>query len=113
MHEVDVRFKFWLEVNGVTIFGAGGAVLLEKIEATGSLSGAAAALGMSYRRAWGRLKKLEEAIGDNLVVKTGGNKKGYQLSGTGRQFLTSYREAAGKMTEAAQDVSRNCFGWIR
>ncbi|WP_175566012.1 winged helix-turn-helix domain-containing protein [Halodesulfovibrio marinisediminis] len=108
-----MKYKFWLEKNGDILFGSGGAVLLEKIDALGSLSGASKELGMSYRRAWGRLKKLEETIGDDLVVKVGGNKKGYRLSETGRQFLTSYREAEKKMDEAAQNIMKHCFDWVR
>lgn len=113
MHKTRVRFKFWLEEDGEILFGSGGTVLLEQIDALGSLSGASKELGMSYRRAWGRLKKLEETIGEDLVTKVGGNKKGYRLTETGRRFVESYREAEKKMDEAAQDCMQNFFNWVR
>ncbi|MEZ0576323.1 winged helix-turn-helix domain-containing protein [Halodesulfovibrio aestuarii] len=109
----EVRYKFWLEKDGEMLFGTGGAVLLEKIDALGSLSGASKELGMSYRRAWGRLKKLEQSIGEDLVTKVGGNKKGYRLTETGRRFVSSYREAEKKMDKAAQGILKSCFGWVR
>lgn len=113
MQEKRVKYKFWLEKNGDMLFGSGGAVMLEKIDALGSLSGASKELGMSYRRAWGRLKKLEESLGEDLVTKVGGNKKGYRLTETGRRFIISYREAERKMDEAAQEVMKSCFDWVR
>ncbi|KAF1073731.1 winged helix-turn-helix domain-containing protein [Halodesulfovibrio sp. MK-HDV] len=113
MQAKRVKYKLWLEKDGEMLFGSGGAVLLEQIDALGSLSGASKELGMSYRRAWGRLKKLEESIGEDLVTKVGGNKKGYRLTETGRRFITSYREAEKKMDQAAQKIMKDCFNWVR
>lgn len=113
MPKKSVRYKFWLEEDGNLLFGSGGAVLLEQIDALGSLSGASKELGMSYRRAWGRLKKLEECIGESLVTKVGGNKKGYRLTETGRRFVHSFREAEKEMDSAAVDVLTKHFGWVR
>lgn len=113
MQEKSVKYKIWLEKNGEMLFGSGGAVLLEQVDACGSLSGASKELGMSYRRAWGRLKKLEESLGEDLVIKVGGNKKGYRLTETGRRFITSYREAEQKMDQVAQEIMKDCFHWVR
>lgn len=113
MSQKSVKYKFWLEEDGNLLFGSGGAVLLEQIDALGSLSGASKELGMSYRRAWGRLKKLEEYIGEALVTKVGGNKKGYRLTETGRRFVQSFRDAEKEMDFAAADVLKKHFGWVR
>lgn len=113
MRKKSVKYKFWLEEDGNMLFGSGGTVLLEQIDALGSLSGASKELGMSYRRAWGRLKKLEECIGEPLVTKVGGNKKGYRLTDTGRRFIKSYRDAEKLMDAAAQEALINCFNWVR
>ena len=107
-----IQYKFWLEGDGEMLFGSGAAVLLELIDELGSLSSAAKELGMSYRRAWGRLKKLEESLGENLVVKVGGNKKGYRLSETGKQFILSYRAAEKQMDKAAKAAMKNHFQWL-
>lgn len=47
--------------------------LLEGIARQGSVSGAAAGLGLSYRSAWEHLRELEAALGRPVVVKTKGH----------------------------------------
>jgi putative molybdopterin biosynthesis protein len=42
--------------------------LLQAVSALGSISGAARHLGISYRHAWGELKRWEDALGEELIV---------------------------------------------
>lgn len=49
------------------------AALLDAIAETGSVSGAAERLGLSYRTAWGRIEDLQAAFGRPLVAKTKGH----------------------------------------
>ncbi len=86
-----VRLHLWLERSGNTAFGMGRLQLLERIETCGSLKGAAAELGMSYRAAWGKLKASEEALGIALVEKVGGNKSGCHLTAAGIALAAAYR----------------------
>lgn len=112
MSKRAIKCKFWLEEEKEILFGSGGAVLLQQIEITGSLSAASKELGMSYRAAWGRLKKLEKNLGEDLVMKLGGNKNGYCLTERGKLFLSSYQKAEKKMKKATDDVMKTCFNWI-
>ena len=57
-----IRLHLWMERDGETMFGLGRLHLLERIDALGSIKGAADQLGMSYRAAWGKLKASEEAL---------------------------------------------------
>lgn len=57
--------------------------LLDGIARQGSVSGAAAGLGLSYRAAWEQLRDLEAALGQPVVVKTKGHGTVLTAFGTG------------------------------
>jgi len=97
-----MRVKFWIEVDGENAFGMGSFALLQGVETTGSLAGAAKEIGMSYRTAWGRIRKIEERMGQPVLVKRGGNKSGYQLSAFGARCLASYKAAYAAVHTVAQ-----------
>jgi len=60
---VSVRFRVWVEVGGVHLIGPGGYDILKAIDETGSISGAARRLGMSYRFVWNYIDKMEKTSG--------------------------------------------------
>jgi len=69
-------FKVWLEKGGA-VFGEGLFNLLVGIEKTGSISGAACEMGMSYRSAWGKIRVCEKKWGIMLVsARVGGDTGG-------------------------------------
>jgi putative molybdopterin biosynthesis protein len=75
--------------------------LLRGIAAHGSLQGAVARAGLSYRHAWGRLGRIENALGERLVVLERG--RGARLSPLGAQMLAAADAAA---TELAPHLKR-------
>jgi molybdate transport system regulatory protein len=83
-------------------FGPGKAELLEKIAGTGSLQGAAAAMEMSYMKAWKMIKGLNTSFAEPLVVMQRGGKTqgGAELTKNGREVLALY-QAAVKAAEKA------------
>lgn len=85
-----IRLNLWLETGEGIYFGMGRALLLAGIERHGSLRKAAEDLGMSYRAAWGKIKKTEAITGLLLIDKTHSRKDGYQLTEEGKKLLTSY-----------------------
>ncbi len=54
--------------------GPGKAQLLERIEATGSISAAARTMGMSYRRAWLLVDTMNQCFHEPLVETAAGGK---------------------------------------
>ncbi|MEW5935428.1 MAG: LysR family transcriptional regulator, partial [Bacillota bacterium] len=70
------RAKVWLEDGGRMVFGEGAYQLLAGIRRHGSLSGAAGELRMSYRMAWGVIRKLEGRLGYPLVESRVGGEEG-------------------------------------
>lgn len=91
-------YKIWLEENG-RVFGDGLAALLENIERLGSIYQAARHLEMSYRYAWGTIRKAEERLGYKLLAKHVGGEAGggAELTPAGKELLekyTAFRKAA-------------------
>ena len=98
-----MRSKFWIENKGEVVLGSGKAALLHAIEGNGSIQRAAEAFGMSYRHAWGIIKKMEQRAGFKLVnVQAGGGKgKGAKLTARGKNVLerfTLFEETLRKIT---------------
>ena len=93
-------------------FGPGKAELLERIDATGSISEAAKTMEMSYMRAWQIVKSLDTAFAEPVVLKSRGGKikGGASLSDTGRELLRLYRKmetaADSACTSSAQHIAR-------
>ena len=79
---------------GKTIaIGPGKAELLRLIENTGSISGAAREMGMSYRRAWTLVETMNGAFREPLVeAATGGRGGGgARVTDFGREALKRYK----------------------
>jgi molybdate transport repressor ModE-like protein len=88
-------FKVWMETDDGYVFGPGVHSLLKKLEETGTLKEAASSLGMSYRYAWGLIRKAEEKLGSPLVHAHKGGKHGgggIELTDLGRRFLSEFAE---------------------
>ena len=63
MKKLRARFKLWLSTKDVEgVFGDGKWRLLKSIDAEGSLKAASESLRISYRKAWGDLKKAQDAL---------------------------------------------------
>lgn len=108
--KLRARAKVWLEDEaGAYLMGPRTARLLRTIEHTGSLSGAAVNAGFSYRAAWNRLQRIEEALGEALVeTRVGGpDGGGTTLSATGRALLEVFVTLEGeveRLLEAQRDL---------
>ena len=91
--KVRARFKLWLSSKDAEgVFGDGKWRLLKAIETEGSLKAACELLGISYRKAWGDLKKAEECLNTALLVKQrGGNMGGRTtLTEQGKKWVKAY-----------------------
>jgi len=83
--------------------GPGKADLLEGIAATGSISAAAARLGMSYKRAWLLVDTMNRCFRTPLVAATKGGQSGggAGLTPLGEEVLTRYRGMERRASNAA------------
>ncbi len=92
MASLTPRLKLWLESPGGLVMSDYRLRLLALVGETGSLAAAAGAMGLSYRRAWGKVKELEANLGYPLVRSEGGGAGGghTQLTPEGRALLEAY-----------------------
>lgn len=106
-----VKSKVWIEAGGEVIAGDGKIHLLKLIEATGSIQNAAEEMGMSYRHAWGFLKKMEKRGKIKLVETQVGGREGggAKLTAQGRDFLQRYGAFREGLDEYIGDKFRKAF----
>ncbi len=106
-NDVFLRYKLWLSaVSGEGIIGEDKYKLLRTIEEKGSLKAAAEDMGVSYRKAWGDIKKSEELLGYELTEKhrggVGGGKS--DLTSKAKNILEAYDALHRKMDNAIEDA---------
>jgi len=105
MKKLRARFKLWLSTKDVEgVFGDGKWRLLKAIETEGSLSAASQKLGISYRKAWGDLKKAQEALNITLIDKQRGGRLGGKTSLTdkGKKWVEAYTKFRSDIEKAAE-----------
>lgn len=89
---MKAKSKVWLIKNDMLVFGEGKASILKAVERTGSLSGAAKELDMSYRHAWSAIAAAEKRLGRKLLRRTKGGVKGggAELTGFAKHLLQKF-----------------------
>lgn len=100
---ITVHYKIWFEsVTGEGIMGDGKWLLLETINKKGSLSAAATELKISYRKAWGDIKKAELLLGSHLLEKQRGGSLGGTsiLTDFAKKWMELYKHFHKKMDTA-------------
>ena len=89
--------------------GPGKAELVERIGQTGSISAAARAIGMSYRRAWQLVESLNADFLEPIVETATGGKRGggARVTAFGKKAVAHFRAMEGKASRAiAADLRR-------
>lgn len=105
MTQLRAEFKLWLTTrDGGGALGDGKWQLLKAIDAKGSLTAACQHLKISYRKAWGDLKKLQDALDVTLVEKhRGGNEGGAsRLTAEGKKWVKAYTKFHSEIEEAVE-----------
>ncbi len=74
---LHLNYKIWLETSGnIGVFGDKKCELLKAIDETGSLNEAMKKLGLTYRKTWDNLRKIELELGFPLIKPTRGGAEG-------------------------------------
>ena len=109
---LEIRSKVWIEVDGDPVFGKGRRLLLEAIDAHGSINRAAKEVGLSFRKAWGHIKAMEDRLGIPLVERTVGGKNGggAVITGEARQFLEKFALLERSIRVSADEKFQAIFG---
>lgn len=111
---MDVHAKVWLERDGATVFGGGRTALLRRIQDTGSINKAAAELQMSYRRALGRIRQMEEGLGYALVERRTGGRDGggSKLTPAARELLDRFEAVEAELDAYVAKRFASVFGEV-
>jgi molybdate transport system regulatory protein len=106
------RVKVWLETEGEYAFGFGLSEMLQAVDRAGSIKQAARDLGKSYRYIWGRIKKAEETLGQQLVETQVGGKDTQRSSLTpaARQFVEDFLALRRHLMTVVEQEFARLFG---
>jgi 8-oxo-dGTP diphosphatase len=93
----EIAYRLWLKKDGQFLLSEGRAKLLKLIKEFGSLSKAAEEMNMSYRHAWGAIKKIEETLGTKVIYSERGGQEGgtSKLTPEGEYLLEQYEIQKG------------------
>ncbi len=88
--------------------GPGKAELIERIDATGSISAAARGMGMSYRRAWQLVEALNGEFRQPMIETAVGGRRGggARVTPFGREAARAYRAMEAKASRAISEELR-------
>jgi len=94
-----------LNSEGKRVFGKGGAQILTAIDKFGSISAAARELKMSYRFVWRYLRRMEDILGEPVILTHRGGTPsrrargggGAELTRTARTLLKDYRRIEARL----------------
>lgn len=106
------RVKLWLEgANGRLLFSDYRARLLRLVCETGSLAQAAATMHLSYRRAWGKIREIEQNLGRQIVQSEVGGAGGGKthLTDEGMRLLVAYERFAHEVGSAVEQIFAGSF----
>ncbi|PIV20082.1 MAG: molybdenum-binding protein [Deltaproteobacteria bacterium CG03_land_8_20_14_0_80_45_14] len=106
-----IAYKVWLDNNGKA-FGEGPYRLLRNVERTGSLSKAAAEMGMSYSKAWRLMRNLEERLNFPLLERRvgGASGGGSSITPKARNLLQRYEKFHKDVQGALEKIYKKHFG---
>ncbi|OQW48376.1 MAG: hypothetical protein A4S16_01585 [Proteobacteria bacterium SG_bin6] len=108
-----LRIKTQLLVGETIALGPGKAELLEAIGREGSISAAARAMGLSYRRAWLMIDATNRAFAEPLVALHPGARIGATLTEEGRAVVTAYRALEAALAETGERHGRAILDRLR
>ncbi|MDN3491892.1 winged helix-turn-helix domain-containing protein [Winogradskyella bathintestinalis] len=100
---MKVKSKIWIEKEGKPFIGYGRIKLLKEVDNTASISAAAKAMKMSYKKAWNLLNDIEALAEQPVLVKNIGGKNG------GGSQVTAYGKSLILQFEI---LNENCIGFL-
>lgn len=106
MKPSTIELSIRLDLPGIGHIGPGKIELLKQIRAHRSISAAARAMDMSYRRAWLLVQDLNDVFAEPVVEKWlgGTSRGGAALTSAGERLVASYEAVVQKSIEANRGV---------
>ena len=107
---MNPNYKLWLERDGKYIFGPGAYAIIKSVHEEGTITKGAKKLGMSYRYAWGVIKKIEKELGVVLVETYKGGTEGgggARVTEYGLELMSLYssvNDAFNKVLDKSEEL---------
>jgi molybdate transport system regulatory protein len=111
----DTHLSIRIDLASGARIGPGKIALLEAIRSTGSISAAARALGMSYRRAWLLVEEINHTLREPAVTAESGGVRGggAVVTPVGERIVDLYRLIESQARTAAGEEFRAIGKLIR
>ena len=108
---LEPRIKLWLEKDGALVLSNFRVQLLRHVAESGSLAEAAQRMGLSYRRAWGKVREIERNLGVTLVESEVGGVGGgsSHLTPAGERLVSLYQRFSKRMERELSQEFREAF----
>lgn len=105
---MKLKYKIWLEEDGNQIFGDGVYRLLVLIDKYGSINQAAQREKMSYRQAWGKIKRIEDRLKVKLLERHKGGESGGGaiITPHGKKLMKTYKNLLRDIEGLLEPVSK-------
>ena len=105
--DLKPNYKLWFEIDGEYIFGPGACAILQAVHEEGTITKGAQKLGMSYRYAWGVIKKIEKKLGIRIVETYKGGTiggGGAKVTEYGLQLIKAFNSLNGEFEEVLKSA---------
>ena len=112
-HRWQARPRWRLSAKDRIALGPGKRDLLVAIRDTGSITAAAAALRMSYRRAWLLVEEMNRCFARPLVITSRERRAGAKLTTEGERALRLYQDMESASLRAARRPLRALLRLLR
>ena len=109
---LTIHANLWAQIGDQVVLSTWRVQLLEAIEATGSIRGAAAQMKITYDLAWHRVDEMETAIGASLVDRQRGGPKGgcATLTALGCELVARFKTFSEQTSSLVDQLFRESFG---
>ncbi len=109
---IELQGAIWMTVGSANLGGPGRIELLSRIAECGSITGAAKAIGMSYKAAWDAIDAMNNLAGEPLVERQTGGKGGggTRLTRRAEQLVANFRLIVQEHRRFIEHLSRQAEG---
>ena len=105
---LELDGSIWFRSGAQTWGGKDRIDLLAQIDATGSITNAARAVGMSYKGAWDAIDAMNNLAGEPLVIRAAGGKGGggTRLTDRARGLIATFRALEAEHRKFMENLTR-------
>ena len=109
---IELQGAIWMTGGSANLGGPGRIELLSRIAECGSITGAAKAIGMSYKAAWDAIDAMNNLAGEPLVERQTGGKGGggTRLTRRAEQLVANFRLIVQEHRRFIEHLSRQAEG---